>query len=402
MLDVQMEFIVIVASAIVLTPGLLSESGADQDVIVCGGTLHVSKHETYIIKYFSNDTNDVIHGPTETGNHTARFLKLKESHLHYRKCYIHVQTLPDFRLQINVTYSPHSYSCRQGYFHVGNDKYRLDKMSMTSYKFCDAVRGLEIISRENYLWMVYDVKNQQISSGEIQIEAYPKARCPSSWFECSPVQCVESGKVCDGRTDCRNGRDEFCGNVGNGLQNRIPETSDSCFLCWNDTVICPSLPIYDDDRGHDLWFMCDGIEHCKDGADERLDMCYRMKNKGTSAMLFQCIPHLDGGYHGNRTVRMWKDRVCDGEQNCRDQQDELQCSDENVNGKRMLHPVSMVIVCCSLFCVVLGAAVFIYRTGKEQSFPVQLGDVLDVRTGPALDRLETFRLDTVTEELDTK
>ncbi|XP_060079817.1 low-density lipoprotein receptor-related protein 2-like [Ylistrum balloti] len=366
------------------------------DTIKCGETLNISKQAKYIIRYQTSNIYDVTLPPTsETENHTVKIVQYEEGGLRFRRCRVEVRTLPGYRLQVNVHYIPQYPDCNRGYFHIGNDKFRLDMVSLTSYKFCDVVRGLEIISRENYMWMVYNALSQQETTGEIHIEARPAVRCSSDSFECSPVQCVEQTRVCDGRTDCQNGRDEFCGNIRNVTEKQIPETNGPCFLCWNDRVICPSLPMYNDERGYDLWFMCDGVDHCKDGSDEQLDMCYRMKRKGTSSMLFQCIPRLDGGYHGNTSVRIWRDRVCDGVVNCRNREDEEKCSEENLSGKMDIDPVSVTFVVCFLMSVISGAAIFIYRTGKKQSVTIRLDSL---REGPALDRSETVRLETVTEE----
>ncbi|OWF37393.1 uncharacterized protein LOC110440229 [Mizuhopecten yessoensis] len=393
-----MEYTFVIASFVMSAVGLILATGFDQNAVLCGETMNIMKQDKYIIRYLSDGAHDIIPTPKETENRTVRMLQQKRGSLQLRKCRINIKTSPGYRLQINIQYIPQYSGCNQGYFHIGNDKYRSDRVSMTSYKFCDVVRGLEIISRENYMWMVYDV-NQQKTMGEILIEAYPDARCNSSSFECSPVQCIQPGRVCDGRTDCRNGRDEFCGNIRNDVEKRIPETKGPCFLCLDDTVICPSLPLYNDDRGHELWFMCDRIDHCKDGSDERLDMCYQMKRKGNAAMMFECVPHLDGGYHGNTTVRMWEDRVCDGIQDCRNREDENECSEENPKGKTSIHPVAVTVVACFLLSVLSGATVFIYKTGKKRSFTMRL-DVM--REGPALDPSETFRLDTVTEEPEMK
>ena len=44
---------------------------------------------------------------------------------------------------------------------------------------------------------------------------------------------------------------------------------EPCFRCGDGSCIRPTLPRYDDDWGKPLWFLCDNVEHCKDGTDER-------------------------------------------------------------------------------------------------------------------------------------
>ena len=45
--------------------------------------------------------------------------------------------------------------------------------------------------------------------------------------------------------------------------------SEPCFRCGDGTCILPSLPRYHDDWGKPLWYLCDNVEHCTDGTDER-------------------------------------------------------------------------------------------------------------------------------------
>ena len=39
-------------------------------------------------------------------------------------------------------------------------------------------------------------------------------QCPATTrvsFRCSPLECIPRERLCDGRADCSNGRDEYCG-----------------------------------------------------------------------------------------------------------------------------------------------------------------------------------------------
>lgn len=45
-------------------------------------------------------------------------------------------------------------NCTLDSVHVGNDNLAIGREMTTSYKFCQEVQGIEIVSRYNYLWVV--------------------------------------------------------------------------------------------------------------------------------------------------------------------------------------------------------------------------------------------------------
>lgn len=72
------------------------------------------------------------------------------------KCIIRLKTDPGYLLRLNIRYVPDISGCSHSYLHIGNDAYRTDVDSLTSYKFCDVVWDLEVVSRSEFLWIVYN------------------------------------------------------------------------------------------------------------------------------------------------------------------------------------------------------------------------------------------------------
>ncbi|KAL8564606.1 hypothetical protein ACOMHN_032162 [Nucella lapillus] len=179
-------------------------------------------------------------------------------------------------------------------------------------------------------------------------------RCGDQEMECSPVQCVSSGAVCDGQRDCTNGRDEYCYHLNDigeldspQTQLPLPPKDTACFLCRDGTCILPRLPRYDYRWGVWLWYLCDGVPHCPDGWDEQPYMCYLSRHFPQLAQrhLFQCEAYTQAPQEGSpqgespqtpppfsRQVRMWSLARCDDRRDCRLPEEEGKERCENMLG----------------------------------------------------------------------
>lgn len=80
-------------------------------------------------------------------------------------------TYPGLRLRATIVYKPIKRGCQHGYLSVGNDKYRPDRASLTSYQFCDHTENVEIVSRSNVLWVMITRRFDQIVEGHIEIQS---------------------------------------------------------------------------------------------------------------------------------------------------------------------------------------------------------------------------------------
>ena len=52
-------------------------------------------------------------------------------------------------------------NCESNFLHIGNDEHRPNVLSMTSYRFCNQTVSEEIVSRGNFLWIVYPIATEK-------------------------------------------------------------------------------------------------------------------------------------------------------------------------------------------------------------------------------------------------
>ncbi|XP_040897214.1 low-density lipoprotein receptor-related protein 8-like [Toxotes jaculatrix] len=126
-------------------------------------------------------------------------------------------------------------------------------------------------------------------------------KCTAGFFSCGPSDvCLPGHKLCDGRIDCKNGRDEtqeFC-----GLTQPRPQTSPSCaaseFQCGDGRCILQA-------------WRCDHSSDCSDGSDEEncdQDECL-VNNGGCS---HHCVDQPMGFFcHCPDNMRLVGDSQCE-------------------------------------------------------------------------------------------
>ncbi|XP_041376751.1 suppressor of tumorigenicity 14 protein homolog [Gigantopelta aegis] len=231
-------------------------------------------------------------------------------------CILEVTSDPGHLLTLQIFYVPHnrsSVNCSRDYVHVGNDEQTIDKDTMTSYKYCERTLEEEVVSRDNYLWVVFRMSVTPTLL-KLKVKAQEPVKCNSSHFRCSPVQCVSRSRVCDGKIDCRNARDEYCQTKASSLEDTTP-----CFRCKDGTCINPQLQRYHANWGVKLWYLCDGYSHCPDGTDERKDICFRLKGRLNS--VFRCVPK-DLKFGPKTSVLMWNTILCNNRKECFQGEDE--------------------------------------------------------------------------------
>ncbi|XP_025115699.1 low-density lipoprotein receptor-like [Pomacea canaliculata] len=199
----------------------------------------------------------------------------------------------------------------------------------------------------------------------MDVTAQPQVECDAAHVHCSPVQCVPRDRICDGRVDCRNGRDEYCLRLN---QVDAPREGDTCFRCGDGTCVLPKAPRYSEQWEIPLWFLCDGVKHCLDGWDERKDVCYR--RQGRVSAVFECVPN-DLPPDVNMSALLWTVLRCDGRQDCRDGVDETGCKNSAAGLSEQLHfdPLTACLI-AALLITVCGGFVFITRRVRQRASQV--------------------------------
>lgn len=250
---------------------------------------------------------------------------------------------PELRLSATILYQPADQDCRHGYLRIGNDKYRPDIVSMTSFQFCENLDNIEIVSRSNTLWIVNKRRFGYQIEGHIKIQSRPPVLCNTSQFECSPLQCVPLTSLCDDVVDCDNGRDEYCDQHNSG----------ACFLCDDGTCISPTLPRYHYNWGKQYWYICDGFSHCKDGSDEKEDKC---QQSCATSSLHSCMSKTLG-----KSILTWDRNQCSEKTEC------LQSEECEQNSVLQNVPVSSIAISvCALFIVLTCALCFYLKSGRRK------------------------------------
>ncbi|XP_064641299.1 uncharacterized protein LOC135496094 isoform X2 [Lineus longissimus] len=248
-----------------------------------------------------------------------------------------------------------SASCKaaKGIIRFGNHLDRMSDNFPSSFRLCKDFVPLEYVSRGNTLWIDFR-ENSAFNETNLSIEyeVLPKVTCTDQQFKCSAVQCVDKARVCDGKVNCKNGLDEYCDH---------DRKSPGCFLCEDGNCIGPKKPFYAFDADKPLWWLCDGYSHCNDGTDERADVCRRLRGRHDS--LFYCQPKTARN-RGNYTVAILKRFLCDGIEHCYNGEDERHPSCQKKKGKSHFRAEWVYVPLAAFALLTLGIAT-IYFSGKS-------------------------------------
>ncbi|KAL3860125.1 hypothetical protein ACJMK2_010290 [Sinanodonta woodiana] len=129
-----------------------------------------------------------------------------------------------------------------------------------------------------------------------------------------------------------------------GIKSSSPSANaESSFRCSNGIFIDPRLPRASENWGQPPWYLCDGQKHCRDGSDERKDIC-SVRKSDVRDLLKECGTDLQNA----STFLVWKD--------------EMDCSKE-ISDSRFEYQTSVIIVVCSVTFVILGFIVFMRSEG---------------------------------------
>ncbi|KAM9297026.1 LOW QUALITY PROTEIN: basement membrane-specific heparan sulfate proteoglycan core protein [Gastrophryne carolinensis] len=172
------------------------------------------------------------------------------------------------------------------------------------------------------------------------------AECSSAEFTCGSGECVPRVYLCDGRSDCQDASDETqCVLTTPAVATRRPASTvrpttapppiytrpaavattpskphntprpkppiDGARPCLREEARCPNGQCIPRD------YLCDGERDCKDGSDEL--------NCGTPS---PCEPNEFKCRNGRCALKLWR---CDGDNDCGDNSDELYCPTKGPN-----------------------------------------------------------------------
>ncbi|XP_054157104.1 very low-density lipoprotein receptor-like isoform X1 [Oppia nitens] len=128
------------------------------------------------------------------------------------------------------------------------------------------------------------------------------SKCPSNFFDCGNDRCIGHFWRCDGEDDCGNWADEqSCGSPTAKTRHEIIEKHCAVNHTHCNDTYGTCIP--------NKW-LCDGMEDCSNGNDEKNCTKDRAQCSGFLCNTFECIPSR------------WR---CDGIPDCEDASDETNC-----------------------------------------------------------------------------
>ncbi|KAK7022757.1 hypothetical protein SK128_018106 [Halocaridina rubra] len=178
--------------------------------------------------------------------------------------------------------------------------------------------------------------DKDCSDGEDERDCEPRDCMNGEWFNCTtPIACIPPGWVCDGDEDCADGTDE----LNCPTQTTSTTTMPSIILFLNYTV-----PAINGTCGNKLYlcestqeciaaaWQCDGDVDCPNGEDE--NNCSNSQFS-TATLSPHAVPNSlveENRFCPDGKIKCLSSRecilphwVCDGDKDCSDNSDELNC-----------------------------------------------------------------------------
>ncbi|KAG4075464.1 hypothetical protein HA402_015117 [Bradysia odoriphaga] len=170
-------------------------------------------------------------------------------------------------------------------------------------------------------------QDQDCTDGSDELNC-DKRECDPWMFNCGDGRCIYQTWKCDGDYDCHNKADEENCNVTSSTNVPhlpdliIPTCHDWMFRCQNERCV-------------PYWWKCDGINDCGDNSDEL--GCANVSPSNSSDETVTTLPPVKecstNEFTCDSGLCISKPQLCDGINHCPNGEDEKYCPGENLCGK---------------------------------------------------------------------